>query len=93
MITAGTCRGTGCRFGAFSWSVIEVGGIWDITIFIKVISFGLSLFFTGVIGLGLLGVIWGGFITCQQVDFKRLVAYSSVAHMGVVVISLFSFSI
>ena len=37
MITAGTCRGTDCRFGAFSWSVIEVGGIWDITIFIKVI--------------------------------------------------------
>ena len=55
MITAGTCRGTGCRFGAFSWSVIEIGGIWDITIFIKVISFGLSLFFTGVIGFGPFG--------------------------------------
>ena len=37
MITAGTCRGTGCGFCAFSWSVVEIGGIRDITVFIKVI--------------------------------------------------------
>ena len=56
MITAGTCRGTSCRFCAFSWSVIEVAwGIWDITIFIKVIAFGLFLFFSGVIGFGPFG--------------------------------------
>jgi len=55
MITAGTCRGPGCRLGAFSWSVIEIGGIRDITIFIKVISFGFSLFFSGIIGFGPFG--------------------------------------
>ena len=55
MITAGTCRGTGCGFCAFSWSVVEIGGIRDITVFIKVISFGLSLFFSGFIGFGPFG--------------------------------------
>jgi len=54
-ITAGTCRGTSCRLGAFSWSVVEIGGIWYITIFIKVISPGLSLFFSGIIGFGPFG--------------------------------------
>jgi len=77
---------TGCGFCAFSWSVVEIGGDMDITVFIKVIS---SLFFSGFIGFG--GYL--GWVTCRQVDFKQLVAYSSVAHMGVVVISLFSFSI
>ena len=40
--------------------------------------------------LGLLAVIYGSLVTCQQVDLKRVVAYSSVAHMGVVVLGLFS---
>jgi len=62
MITAGTCRGTGCGFCALSWSVVEIGGIRDITLFIKVISFGLSIFlrfywfwaYWGLFGVGLL---------------------------------------
>lgn len=36
-------------------------------------------------GLGLAGICYVGFICCRIVDLKALVAYSSVAHMGLVI--------
>lgn len=36
-------------------------------------------------GLSLVGIIFIGFICCRLNDFKALVAYSSVAHMGIVI--------
>jgi NADH-ubiquinone oxidoreductase chain 4 len=37
------------------------------------------------VGLRLVGIIYVGFICCRINDFKALVAYSSVAHMGIVI--------
>lgn len=52
---------------------------------------GASEFFSpGVVTLSLLAVVYGGLTTCRQVDLKRLIAYSSVSHMGLVTLSLFS---
>jgi NADH-quinone oxidoreductase subunit M len=36
--------------------------------------------------LGLINVLYGGFVAMAQTDFKKLVAYSSVAHMGFVLL-------
>lgn len=40
--------------------------------------------------LGVIGVIYGGVLTFAQNDIKRLVAYSSVAHMGFVMIGIYA---
>ncbi len=40
--------------------------------------------------LGAVGILWGGLACLVERDLKRLVAYSSVAHMGFVVIGLAS---
>jgi NADH-quinone oxidoreductase subunit M len=40
--------------------------------------------------LGAIGIIWGGLACLVERDLKRLIAYSSVAHMGFVVIGLSS---
>jgi NADH-quinone oxidoreductase subunit M len=40
--------------------------------------------------LGAVGVVWGGLACLVERDLKRLVAYSSVAHMGFVAIGLAS---
>ena len=40
--------------------------------------------------LGAIGVVWGGLACLVEPDLKRLVAYSSVAHMGFVAIGLAS---
>mgnify|MGYP002628793232 CR=1 FL=1 len=41
-------------------------------------------------GLGVVGIIYGALIALVQTDLKRLVAYSSVSHMGYVVMGLFA---
>jgi len=46
-----------------------------------------------MIVLSLIGIIYGGFVCLSQTDMKKLVAYSSVAHMGFVILGIFTFSI
>ncbi|WP_448549147.1 complex I subunit 4 family protein [Thalassotalea fusca] len=64
-----------------------------------IIRFVLFLFpeasqdFAGVaMMLGTVSVIYGAVMAFSQSDFKRLVAYSSISHMGFVVLALFTFS-
>jgi NADH-quinone oxidoreductase subunit M len=40
--------------------------------------------------LAIIGITYGAIVAAMQPDLKRLVAYSSVAHMGFVVIGIFS---
>ncbi len=42
--------------------------------------------------LAIIGIIYGALVAMVQPDMKRLVAYSSVAHMGFVVLGMFSFT-
>jgi NADH-quinone oxidoreductase subunit M len=41
-------------------------------------------------GLGVIGIVYGALVALVQTDLKRLVAYSSVSHMGYVVMGLFA---
>jgi NADH-quinone oxidoreductase subunit M len=41
-----------------------------------------------VCGVGVLSMVYGAFAALAQTDFKRMVAYSSVSHMGYVVLGL-----
>jgi NADH-quinone oxidoreductase subunit M len=43
-----------------------------------------------MIGLGVAGVIYGALIAWRQTDIKKLVAYSSVSHLGFVVAGMFA---
>ena len=38
--------------------------------------------------LAIVGIIYGGFVALAQTDFKKMVAYSSVSHMGFVLLGL-----
>ena len=48
---------------------------------------GLSLAWL-VCGLGVVSMVYGAFAALAQTDFKRMVAYSSVSHMGYVMLGL-----
>jgi NADH-quinone oxidoreductase subunit M len=61
------------------------------------IRFGLYLFPEATvyfaplfIALGTIGIVYGAIVATMQRDLKRLVAYSSVAHMGFIVIGIFA---
>jgi NADH-quinone oxidoreductase subunit M len=46
-----------------------------------------------VCALALIGIVYGGLVAMVQPDMKKLVAYSSVAHLGYVVLGLFVLNI
>jgi len=62
-----------------------------------IIRFDLTLFPRAVVDLapllltlGVAGIIYGGIVACATKDLKRLVAYSSLAHLGFVVLGTFA---
>jgi proton-translocating NADH-quinone oxidoreductase chain M len=42
--------------------------------------------------LAVVGIIFTSFTAIRQTDFKRIVAYSSIAHMNLVILGIFSFN-
>ena len=52
-----------------------------------------SFFFTPfVYTLSVIGIIYTSFTAIRQSDFKRIIAYTSIAHMNLVIIGIFSFN-
>jgi NADH-quinone oxidoreductase subunit M len=46
-----------------------------------------------VMGLALVGILYGALVAMVQTDLKRLVAYSSVAHLGFVMLGMFALNV
>ena len=46
-----------------------------------------------MIGISIVSILYGGFVALGQNDIKKLVAYSSVAHMGFVTLGIFLFDL
>src|SRR5436190_13813 len=47
----------------------------------------------GVVTLALIGIVYGGLVAMVQPDFKKLIAYSSVAHLGFVMLGIWALTI
>lgn len=45
-----------------------------------------------MIGLSAVAIVYGGFLALAQTDIKKLIAYSSVSHMGFITLGLFTFN-
>ena len=46
-----------------------------------------------VYSMSVVGIIYTSFTAIRQTDFKRIIAYTSVAHMNLVMVGLFSFNV
>lgn len=46
-----------------------------------------------MIGLSAVAIVYGGFLALAQKDIKKLIAYSSVSHMGFITLGLFTFTV
>jgi NADH-quinone oxidoreductase subunit M len=46
-----------------------------------------------IVALAVIGIIYGAVVAMMQSDIKKLVAYSSVSHLGFVMLGLFAFNI
>jgi NADH-quinone oxidoreductase subunit M len=48
---------------------------------------------TTIVALALVGILYGGLVAMVQPDFKRLIAYSSVAHLGFVMLGIWALTL
>ena len=48
---------------------------------------------TGILVLAVIGILYGALVALVQPDFKKLVAYSSVSHLGFVMLGIFALTV
>ena len=69
--------------------LLKMGGYGFLRFCLPMTPIGVQTFAPVVLALSIAGIIYGGFTALAQSDMKRLVAYSSVAHMGFVTLGIF----
>jgi len=53
-----------------------------------------SYYYTPLIDtIAVIGIVYASFTAIRQSDFKRIIAYSSIAHMNLVILGIFSFNV
>ena len=72
--------------------LLKLGGYGFLRFSLLILAEGSAYFAPVVSTTALLGVVYGSLSTIRQIDLKRIIAYSSVAHMNLVILGLFSYS-
>ena len=73
-------------------SLLKMGGYGMIRICITMFPEVAERFAPHLVSLAVVGVVYGAAVTLRQTDIKRLIAYSSVSHMGFVLLGIFALS-
>jgi NADH-quinone oxidoreductase subunit M len=69
--------------------MLKMGGYGFVRLSLPIVPDG-SAYFSGLmIALSLIAVVYIGFVALMQKDMKKLIAYSSIAHMGFVTLGMF----
>ena len=72
--------------------LLKLGGYGFLRFVLPLFPIAIDYFAPIVILLSVIAIFYASIITCRQSDIKRLIAYSSVAHMGFVTLALFTHS-
>jgi NADH-quinone oxidoreductase subunit M len=70
--------------------LLKMGGYGFIRLSIQMLPEASHTFAPLVIGLSLVAIVYTSLVALVQTDMKKLIAYSSVAHMGFVTLGIFS---
>ena len=70
--------------------LLKMGGYGFFRISYPILPEGAQWFAPAMAVLGTINIVYGAFVAMAQTDFKKLVAYSSVSHMGFVLLGLAS---
>ena len=71
-------------------SLIKMGGYGMIRICVSLFPSVAQDFAPWFVALAAVSIVYGGAIVLRQTDLKRLIAYSSVSHMGFVLLGIFA---
>ena len=69
--------------------MLKMGGYGFVRLSLPIVPDGSAYFANMMIALSLIAVVYIGFVALMQKDMKKLIAYSSIAHMGFVTLGMF----
>jgi NADH-quinone oxidoreductase subunit M len=69
--------------------MLKMGGYGFVRLSLPIVPDGSEYFAGLMIALSLIAVVYIGFVALMQQDMKKLIAYSSIAHMGFVTLGFF----
>lgn len=70
--------------------LIKLGGYGFIRFTLPLLPYASSFFTPLIFTLSILAIIYASFTTLRQTDLKRIIAYSSISHMGIVSLAIFT---
>lgn len=73
--------------------LLKLGGYGLIRFSFPLFPIASEIFSPCLVVISIIAIVYGAFTTCRQSDIKRLIAYSSISHMGLVTVSLFTHSL
>jgi len=71
--------------------LLKMGGYGFIRFCLMLFPDASHLFAPYISVLSVVAILWASLIAFSQADIKKLIAYSSIAHMGIVTLGIFSF--
>ena len=70
--------------------LLKMGGYGLLRIALPILPDAVRFFVTPMIVLSGVAIVYGAYVTLAQTDVKRLIAYSSISHMGFVTLGIFT---
>jgi NADH-quinone oxidoreductase subunit M len=70
--------------------LLKMGAYGFLRISLPILPQATQLFFKPMLVLSAAAIVYGAYVTLAQTDVKRLIAYSSISHMGFVTLGIFT---
>lgn len=70
--------------------LLKMGAYGFLRVSLPILPDAVQLFLTPMLVISAVAIVYGAYVTLAQTDVKRLIAYSSVSHMGFVTLGIFT---
>jgi NADH-quinone oxidoreductase subunit M len=70
--------------------LLKMGAYGFLRVSLPILPDAVQLFRTAMLVISVVAIVYGAYLTLAQTDVKRLIAYSSVSHMGFVTLGIFT---
>ena len=70
--------------------LLKMGAYGFLRVSIPILPYGVQVFLKPMLVISAIAIVYGAYVTLVQTDVKRLIAYSSVSHMGFVTLGIFT---
>jgi NADH-quinone oxidoreductase subunit M len=70
--------------------LLKMGAYGLLRVALPILPDAVHLFLQPMLGLSVAAIVYGAYVTLAQTDVKRLIAYSSISHMGFVTLGIFT---